>query len=944
MALSRLSRMLLSGGDTSDIGCGGDPYAILTEEVSHHDSDEAFIHVYYVMLFIASLWFAGKLFMKFGMPALVGEIVFGIIMGPHLLNLAGDHGSEFLIVIGEIGLVMLVVEAGIDVDIGMLKLIGPRGLGIALMGSVVPMAMGVVISYLMGTTIGQAIAIGACFAPTSMGIALNVLKKAKILNTPTGQLIIAAAILDDVIALIILSELTAMKDPTAINILLPLIVSPVLIVGIGYLAIRWIPKWIKVLMSKVPKEHRENSILALLFCATFVMVPLCHFLGSSHLLGAFLAGLCFCTDHTIHHVWDHQIKRVLSWMLRVFFAATIGFAIPIQEFANVRVITRGLIYCVCDIGKIVQGFFSRPLNKKEFFTVGWSMSAWGEFAFILATASYAEGTIDKESFSAVLLAVLLSVIISPYALSFNLKYYEKKQQELMDAHLKKYEDTNLHPLYFAINTKARGQWGHQDKILHKIFNLQLEIIDFRSWHAPEYNHSHHKPLTKESFYVQDMITALPPTKHLDSHEKQQLMDRVKTIRNELTSALGEKAVINIKRWLPGVTKRDDQLEPADAYTASMFGGEYKPNHCRQKTAEYCRREAFKQAHSIMSVFERKATLEDIAMKQSQRSKLRLMSDSTVNGVYGTADTARKGTIEQFEKDMAEKSISFTESHDPQKTHKFHSDPNINIIDTNNGNLSRKHSIKKTHRRTSSNPASPIGTTKSSNWSANRARNRRHMMRHINHSGAGHSGRAGGAGALPVTNKTINIHDHWDNPEESLVNSGIHQSPRNQSYMSYIYGDEDSHHHKLPEYSLENLPEYALEIFQPKLPGLAEDNIMNDNNNGKFNENEDKVRISFNKPVNNEDLSAHDESSIKTDENYSKTDQLSASQHSVINKSGAEPQIVNLTTHHEPQRSISIGKDTKKNKLTIKIYPPALKAVPSRSPVASDAGSPDQYLE
>jgi len=152
------------------------------------------------------------------------------------------------------------------------------------------MAMGFLISYLaMGTTIGQSIAIGACFAPTSMGIALNVLKKAKILNTPTGQLIIAAAILDDVIALIILSELTAMKDPTAMNILLPLIVSPVLIIGIGYLAIRWIPHWIKILMSKVPKEHRENSILALLFVATFVMVPLCHFLGSSHLLGAFLA-------------------------------------------------------------------------------------------------------------------------------------------------------------------------------------------------------------------------------------------------------------------------------------------------------------------------------------------------------------------------------------------------------------------------------------------------------------------------------------------------------------------------------------------------------------------------------------------------------------------------------------------------------------------------------
>merc|ERR1719203_1281170 len=250
------------------------------------------------MLFIAALWFAGKLFGKFGMPELVGEIVFGIILGPHVLNLAGDHGSEMLIVIGEIGLVMLVVEAGVDVDIGMLKLIGPRGVGIAGLGSIIPMSMGYTLSYLfMGTDVMTSIAIGACFAPTSMGIALKVLKGAKLLNTPTGQLIIASAILDDVIALIILSELQAMAEPTVMGILMPLIVSPVLILIVGYLAIGWIPRWIQMLMNKLPKEQRENGILALLFSATFVFVPMCHYLGSSHLLGAFLAGLCFCTDH-----------------------------------------------------------------------------------------------------------------------------------------------------------------------------------------------------------------------------------------------------------------------------------------------------------------------------------------------------------------------------------------------------------------------------------------------------------------------------------------------------------------------------------------------------------------------------------------------------------------------------------------------------------------------
>merc|ERR1711971_1000035 len=141
---------------------------------------------------------------------------------------------------------------------------------------------GFCISYLtMGTDGMTSLAIAACFAPTSMGIALNVLKKAKLLNTPTGQLIIAAAILDDVLALIILSELSAMGDPTVVGILMPLIVSPVLIVIIGYLALRWIPHWIKLIMTKVKSEYRENVILGILFATTFAFIPMCHYLGSS---------------------------------------------------------------------------------------------------------------------------------------------------------------------------------------------------------------------------------------------------------------------------------------------------------------------------------------------------------------------------------------------------------------------------------------------------------------------------------------------------------------------------------------------------------------------------------------------------------------------------------------------------------------------------------------
>jgi len=744
MSLQHLTRTLLSSSSSS--GCEG-------EDDSHHDTDEAFNHVYYVMLFVAVLFFAGKMFAKIGMPALVGEIVFGIVLGPHLLNLPGDEGCDFLIVIGEIGLVMLVVEAGIDVDVGMLKLIGPRGVGIAVMGSIFPMSMGFCISYLtMATDVQTSIAIGACFAPTSMGIALNVLKKARLLNTPTGQLIIAAAILDDVLALIILTEIQAMSDPTAVNIILPLIVSPVLIVVVGYLAIRWIPKGLKPLMSRVPEEKRETAILGFLFLATFIFVPMVHSLGSSHLLGAFLAGLCFCTDHTIHHAWDHQIKRVLQWMLRIFFAATIGFQIPILEFGSGTVILRGIVYCFAGIGKVVQGFFSQPLNAKEFFIVGYSMSAWGEFAFILATTSYAEGTMDKESFSAVLLAVLLSVILSPYGLTATISYFERKAQKSLEAEMAKYGEMTVHPLYFAINSKSRGQWGHQGKILRIIFELNLEIIDFRSWHAAEFNHSHHQPLTRESFYVRDMDHLMPPTRHLNEAEKRRLVERVQLIREKFLFTLGMESSVSIKRWLPGITVKDDTLNPADSYREAMFGGEFKPKI--KKSAEYCRKKAFKQAHSIMSVMQQKATIEEIKRVSSKN-------------LVGVSEIQRQNSIKQLQKEIG---VALDVP-----------------IDDNQADTSVTYSVQ---------PHDHEG----------------HFSGRSDLAGRGHGGQKGGAGVLPITSKTINIVSHFDGKD------GARNWNTELSEIDYIYGDEDSEHHKLPDYSLTKTPQ-LLANYTPQIRSL-----------------------------------------------------------------------------------------------------------------------------
>eukprot|EP00483_Globobulimina_turgida_P000768 UN00768 len=181
---------------------------------------------------------------------------------------------------------------------------------------------------------------------------------------------------------------------------------------------------------------------------------------------------------------------------------------------------------------------------------------------------------------------------------------------------------------------------------------------------------------------------------------------------------------------------------------------------------------------------------------------------------------------------------------------------------------------------------------------------------VGHSGAGHGGRAGGAGAVPVSSDMINIHSDFEQ-------EGPPETHRDESYMSYIYGDEDSQHHKLPEYSNEHVNEHV--VFEPKLTELAEDD-------------EDKF----------DGVDTLETSDHETDDgDDSKSD----------GKMGSNETLVSMDTPVSANSNIDMDLVNKQHssssKLTIKIYPPALQAVASKSPVASsdaDVDTPDGYLD
>jgi Kef-type K+ transport system membrane component KefB len=329
----------------------------------------AYEDLYASMVFFAMIYVGGVIASKFlRMPSLVGEIFAGILLGPNLADFV-PYPISF-VMLGEIGLILLVIEAGIDIDLTTLKLIGSRGLIIAIVGSILPIAIAFVIALALDPSdITAAIAGGACFGPTSLGIAMNILRQGKIVNTPVGQLIVSAAVIDDMIALIILSQLSALSGEADVASIVVPIVSALgfLILG-GYIAVFQLPKFLdRFFFPKIKKQNHGSAGLGLMFLFLFAMMPATYYAKSSFLMGAFLSGLVFCRNHDVHVRFVSQFKRLLQWLMRIFFAASIGFQVPIKDFGDGKVIGIGLLFTLALLGKLAVGFLVPNFNNSDTF-------------------------------------------------------------------------------------------------------------------------------------------------------------------------------------------------------------------------------------------------------------------------------------------------------------------------------------------------------------------------------------------------------------------------------------------------------------------------------------------------------------------------------------------------------------------------------------------------
>lgn len=221
-----------------------------------------------------------------------------------------------MVLMGDLGLILLLVEAGVELNVGMVKEAGIRPLLIAIAGVVVSSAIGIGTAFAKSQPIKSAIAAGAVFAPTSLGVAANALSGGKALNTPVGQLIVASAVIDDVMGLVVLSMLDVLvaEDPPLISYFIPAISATCYLLVLGISAITWIPYVVeKKILPRFRPDQQQYVAFSLLWILVMAYLPMMYYSKASHLTGAFLAGLAFSQVEGVHHTFVTDAGQIMEW-------------------------------------------------------------------------------------------------------------------------------------------------------------------------------------------------------------------------------------------------------------------------------------------------------------------------------------------------------------------------------------------------------------------------------------------------------------------------------------------------------------------------------------------------------------------------------------------------------------------------------------------------------
>ena len=394
----------------------------------------------------------GGIVEKFGQPAVLGELIAGALIGNLILiNISwfeGMKSNEYLHFLAELGVVILLFQVGLESNVQEMKKVGMRALIVAIIGVVLPFVMG---AYLAGPLIMPGLSdnayifLGATLSATSVGITARVFKDFSILHSKESRIVLGAAVIDDVLGLILLAIVSSIVQTGSISmmqIIQTIGLSILLLAGgtiIGGMITKPLSKWFSTLNSG------SGMKLAFALSIGFAFAYIAYLIGLAPIVGAFTAGLMLDSVHFKHfhepsyvsdfkravndadmqvqqkvqviaeeqqekHI-EHILEPIGQFLSPIFFVMT-GLAVDVSVFMNPHALIIALVLtCIAIIGKLASGFFAgRGVNH---WLIGWGMVPRGEVGLIFASVGRALGVVDTMEYSVIVVVIMLTTFVTP---------------------------------------------------------------------------------------------------------------------------------------------------------------------------------------------------------------------------------------------------------------------------------------------------------------------------------------------------------------------------------------------------------------------------------------------------------------------------------------------------------------------------------------------------
>ncbi|HEX6941115.1 MAG TPA: cation:proton antiporter [Longimicrobiales bacterium] len=351
----------------------------------------------------------GELAERIGQPAVLGELVAGVVVGGSVLGLV-DPGVETIQLLAEIGVIILLFEIGLETDLGELVRAGPVSAVVAAAGVALPFVLGYLVASAMGLRPITSLVAGASLTATSVGITARVLADLGRLQEPESRIILGAAVIDDIVGLIILgvvAELVAGAEVTVGS------VSEAAAAAFGLIVVLLLVGRLVVppLFDLLARVGKEETVATMALVLAFLLAYVADAAGSALIIGAFTAGVLLEPTPQAALIQE-GITRLGHFFVPIFFVS-VGAAVDVRAFGHMEVLAIGLaLVVVAVVGKFVAGFAPIWFKGRKS-VIGVGMIPRGEVGLIFAQLGLTSGALAVGEFSALTLMVIVTTFMAP---------------------------------------------------------------------------------------------------------------------------------------------------------------------------------------------------------------------------------------------------------------------------------------------------------------------------------------------------------------------------------------------------------------------------------------------------------------------------------------------------------------------------------------------------